>query len=307
MASLRAMTLDRLFTNIVVNVEPFALCQVNTGWRLGLPGPPDVMFHFVLQGSGIMRGPGGEPTPIYPYTLGVVPLGVVHTIECGNPIESEETIDCSPPPGSGVVTLNAGTTVPADLSVACGVVHVAYGDVLGLFQNLKEIVIADLSGYPQVRSAFEGMMEEQKKPSIGSDALASAYMNQCLVYLLRHLSRHENRPIPWLSALEDPALARSVDAMISDVGAHHTVESLSEIAVMSRSVFSDRFHEAFGCTPMNFLRDLRLRRSIQLLQTNPDLSVKQIAHRVGFSSRSHFTSVFTGRFGVAPAAYRSVA
>ncbi len=299
------MVLNRLLSNIAVSVEPFALCLVNTGWRLGLPGPTDVMFHFVLQGSGILRGPDGKPQLIYPYSLAVVPRGIVHSIECGSEISSEHSIDCAPPPGSDPVTLAAGGIDPADLTVACGVVHVAYGDALGLFQNLQEIIMADLSGYPQVRSAFEGLMAEQANPDMGSEALASAYMRQCLVYLLRHLSGHADSPIPWLSALEDPALAQAVDAMLSDVSKHHTVESLSEVALMSRSVFSERFHAAFGCTPITFLRDLRLRRSIQLLQTKHDLSVEQIAHRVGFSSRSHFTNVFTARFGVSPAAYRS--
>ncbi len=298
------MILDRLFTNIVVSVDPFALCLLNTGWRLGLPGPPDVMFHFVLHGSGVLRGPRGEPQMLFPYSLAVIPRGIEHTIECGTDIQSEHSIDRTPPPGSGVLTFTAGNIDPADLKIACGVVHVAYGDVLGLFQNLQEIVVADLSGYPQVRSAFESMLAEQANPSIGSEALSSAYMSQCLVYLLRHLSSHEDAPIPWLSALENPALARSVDTMLGDVAAHHTVESLSEVALMSRSVFADHFRDAFGCTPMTFLRDLRLRRSIQLIQTMHELSIEQIAHRVGFSSRSHFTNVFTARFGVSPAAYR---
>jgi transcriptional regulator GlxA family with amidase domain len=37
--------LDRYFANLSVEVEPFALCLLQSGWRLTLPGPP------VLQGA----------------------------------------------------------------------------------------------------------------------------------------------------------------------------------------------------------------------------------------------------------------
>lgn len=35
------------------------------------------------------------------------------------------------------------------------------------------------------------------------------------------------------------------------------------------------------------------------------LSIDQVAHRAGFSSRSHFSHLFTARFGVTPVAYRT--
>ena len=51
-----------------------------------------------------------------------------------------------------------------------------YGDSLGLFQRLREIIVADLSGYPQVRLAFEGILAEQGGANQGSVALTRALM-----------------------------------------------------------------------------------------------------------------------------------
>lgn len=300
------MRLDRLLSNISVHVEPFALCQVSNGWRLGLPGPAGAMFHFVLQGSGILRGSHGENLMIYPYCLAVVPQGAQHSLECGLDVRSVRTIEGPPPPDAGIVMLTAGSDDMAELQVACGIVHVAYGDSLGLFQNLGEVVVADLSGSPQVRSAFEGILAEQGSNSPGSAALTSAYMNQCLVHLLRHLCADSGASLPWLSALEDPSLSAALDTIMTDIAAPHTVESLADAATMSRSTFSEHFRHAFGCTPMTFLRDMRLRRAAQLLSQS-GLSIDKIAGRVGFSSRSHFSQVFTARFGMSPAHYRSTA
>ena len=72
---------------------------------------------------------------------------------------------------------------------------------------------------------------------------------------------------------------------------------------MSRSVFARRFHECFDRTPMDYLRDVRLRRAARLLH-RADLSVNDVASKVGFASRSHFSRAFRDHFGCAPADFR---
>ena len=297
------MLLDKLLDYVVVHAEPFATCLLSSGWRLRLPGPPNVMFHFVMQGSGFLRGPENELYPLERFYLAVIPQGIRHSLECGLQVESERVID-APPTGEGVVRLVAGVQVAAELRVACGAVNVTYGDSLGLFQRLHEIIVADLSGYPQVRQAFEGILAEQGGATQGSVALTRALMTQCIVYLLRYLTEQSDGRLPWLSGLEDPNLGRAVDAIFQNPEAAHTVDSLADVAIMSRSVFAQRFRSTFGSTPISFVHQIRLRRAADLLRHSGEASIEQVAHRVGFSSRSHFSQVFKEHFGVSPAAFR---
>ncbi len=44
--------LERYLRNLSIEVEPFALCKLDSGWRLALPAPPVTMLHFVVQGEG---------------------------------------------------------------------------------------------------------------------------------------------------------------------------------------------------------------------------------------------------------------
>ena len=295
--------LDKLLDYVRVHAEPFATCLLSAGWRLRLPGPPEVMFHFVMQGSGYLRGPEGALLPLERFSLAVVPKGTQHSLECGQEIESEEVVQ-EPPADEGVVRLVAGIPTTAELRVACGTVSVTYGDSLGLFQRLQQIFVADLSGYPQVRLAFEGILAEQAGATQGSVALTRALMTQCIVYLFRYLTEQSDGRLPWLSGLEDPNLARAVDAIFERPEAAHTVDSLAEVAIMSRSVFAERFRAAFQSTPINFLHDVRLRRAAELLHGKGQTSIEQVAHRVGFNSRSHFSRAFKDHFGLSPAAFR---
>jgi AraC-like DNA-binding protein len=261
------------------------------------------MFHFVLQGSGVLRGPKGETHQLEHLYLGLVPKDMPHALECGGEVQSVRTID-TPPTDPGVVRLVAGASNSAYLEVACGVVRVNYGDSLGLFQRLREITVADLTVFPQARVAFESILAEQGGARPGSGALTQALMSQCLVYLLRYLSEQSESPLPWLSALEDPSLGRAVDLIFEHPASTHTVDSLADAAIMSRSVFAQRFHRAFGCPPITFLHDVRLRRAAVLLRQSTALSIQQVADRVGFGSRSHFSQTFKAHFGVTPAAFR---
>ena len=259
------MLLDKLLDYVVVHAEPFATCLVSSGWRLNLPGPPNVMFHFVMQGSGVLRLPDDRTYPMERFSLAVVPHGAKHTLECGTDVQSERTID-APPSGDGVVRLIAEAPVSAEFRVACGMVNVTYGDSLGLFRRLEDVIVADLSAYPQVRSAFEGLLAEQGGGTQGSVALTRALMTQCIVYLLRKLTEKSDGRLPWLPGLEDPNLAQAVDTIFEHPEAAHTVDSLADQALMSRSVFAERFREAFGDTPINFVHNIRIRRAADLLR-----------------------------------------
>jgi AraC-like DNA-binding protein len=298
------MELDELLSNLAVEVDPFALCMVSSGWRLSLPGPPEVLLHFVLQGNGSVLGPKGETNPVGPYWLGIVPRGAVHALVTPGRTRSEERIT-APPSGEGVPRLIAGPPDTPEMIVACGLVRVRYGGSLGLFDHLHEVLAVDLSGSPQVKASFQGILAEQTLPGPGSRAMKAALLNQCLIHLFRHLLSGSDCPFPWLTALRDERLGRAVDRILKEPAAHHTVDSLADAASMSRSVFAERFTQAFGRSPMNLLHQIRMQRAALLLRRGNGLSLDQVAQRVGFLSRSHFSQAFKKHFGVTPAAHRS--
>lgn len=56
-------------------------------------------------------------------------------------------------------------------------------------------------------------------------------------------------------------------------------------------------------TPVEFLTDYRLRKSIELMK-HSDLSILEIGLSVGFSGASYYAETFRKCFGISPAAYR---
>ena len=295
--------LDKLLANLDVRVDEFALCMLSSGWRMRLPGPSAAMMHFVLKGHGTVSDAKGNDLPVGPYWLAVVPAGVQHDLQTRGTTSNELRIDSAPPPNT-VPNLVAGSSDDVDLLVACGITRVRYGESLGLFDYLRDVLTVDLSESPEALAAFRGILAEQSKPGPGTEAMTSALMFQCLVHLLRRLTEAADCPLPWLSALEDRRLARAMDRILENPGGVHTVESLADEAGMSRSTFAERFAVSFGRPPMALVHHVRMQRAAHLLKRG-DLSINEVADRVGFSSRSHFSRVFKTHTGTGPAAYRA--
>jgi len=296
------MLLERLFENLVLHVDPFATCRLADGWRLRLPCRDWVTFHYTLRGGGELRLATGETLPLGANVLAVMPPNVSHAIECGSEVQHETGVE-----GQGsdapLCDFVAGPLDEVNLTIACGRIQVTYGEGLGLFDRLQKAIVLDFNDSPQMRTTFESLVGEYRDTGAASHAMMTALMNQCLILVLRRVSDEAHGSLPWLSALEDPQLAGVIDEMLQHPEQHHSVESLATVAHMSRSAFARRFGECFDRPPMDYLRDVRLRRAAQLL-CRDDLSVDEVASKVGFSSRSHFSHTFRDHFGTSPLAFR---
>ena len=296
--------LEKFLENISVDVEPFALCLLDSGWRLSLPGPPVTMLHFVVRGEGSIISWDGGRIPFNANCLAVVPSGVNHSLETRGIIDNELNIPCTPD-GPPVHRIVAGDSGPLDMIVGCGTLRVRFGEALGLFDHLTDIVIADLSSVPDAPGLFQSILAEQSLLKDGSLVLQSAMMTQLLIHFFRVIADQSDAPIPWLAALEDQRLGRALNKIMDDPGAHHTVESLAAEANMSRSAFAKHFSDAFDRSPMNLVNCVRLEQAARVLK-NSQLSVDSVAGRFGFASRSHFSQAFKRHTGVSPAEYRRV-
>lgn len=101
-----------------------------------------------------------------------------------------------------------------------------------------------------------------------------------------------------LSALKD---------MISFINENYSEKiSLKLIATsgkMGKTGCCSVFKRYINKTPNEYLTELRLRKSIELLK-NTDMTILEISYAVGFSGASYFTETFRNFYGYTPSEYR---
>jgi signal transduction histidine kinase/ligand-binding sensor domain-containing protein/DNA-binding response OmpR family regulator len=82
------------------------------------------------------------------------------------------------------------------------------------------------------------------------------------------------------------------------------VNQFASEMLMGRTAFFHKLKGITGQTPNEFITNIRLKKSLQLLVEQPEMSITDIGYELGFSSPSYFTKCFREVFGVTPAKYR---
>ena len=77
------------------------------------------------------------------------------------------------------------------------------------------------------------------------------------------------------------------------------VNQLAEEVGISRVQLNRKMKERYGMSPVNFIRSYRLKQSAYLLVNN-QVSISDVAYRMGFSSHPYFSNVFREYFGMSP-------
>jgi AraC-like DNA-binding protein len=82
-----------------------------------------------------------------------------------------------------------------------------------------------------------------------------------------------------------------------------SLREVSREVGVSASRLAHLFRDQVGCTVLQMVHQVRIRRARVLLERS-DLNCAQIAYEVGYSDQSYFTRMFRRLVGVSPLRYR---
>ena len=99
------------------------------------------------------------------------------------------------------------------------------------------------------------------------------------------------------------AISESIKYMSSHYSEKISIDDLCSVAAMSRSVYMENFKEITGDSPIKFLTKVRLQQAKGALITS-ELSISEIATKVGFYDKSRLIHAFNELFGVSPLAMK---
>jgi AraC-like DNA-binding protein len=261
-----------------------------------------------MDGNGDLMVINGKSFKMRKHTFVLLPPGIVYSVgSVGRQRKGAFRRGRLRAPlfAESVPTIKAGTG-RIGIVTACGELSAATAPNVDMFGGLRAPIIEHFDGPEGLRDQFIILLAESARPTIGTRALTEALLKQCLILLLRRMIQRGTSQLPWMLAVSDDRLARALRAILERPAEPFTVERLAMVAGMSRSSFAVHFTQAFGQTPMNLLRAVRLRRARELLVTT-DTPVAQIAHDLGFLSRSNFSRAFRKMYSVDPTRFRNAA
>lgn len=161
--------------------------------------------------------------------------------------------------------------------------------------------LVHVRGVDRLSTLVHLVRDEATAERPGRDLVLGRLVEVMLIEALRTI-QGEAAPAGLLRGLGDARLAIAIREMHADPARVWTVEELAKKAALSRSVFFDRFAGAVGVPPMEYLLGWRMAIAKDLLRQQ-DISLAEVAERVGYSSASTFSTAFSRHVGQPPSRF----
>ena len=117
--------------------------------------------------------------------------------------------------------------------------------------------------------------------------------------LMRLEPQKTEEPVPG-----DAFLAKLLDVMDKQMDNNTlTVDELVEEMNMGRTVFFNKLKNLTGLSPVEFIREMRIKRAAQLLEDRK-YNITEVTYMVGMNDSRYFSKCFKNTYGVTPSEYR---
>jgi len=130
---------------------------------------------------------------------------------------------------------------------------------------------------------------------------ACEFLAHHMIHAYSSLSTH---PLRVRGGLTGRGQKVVLDYIAASLAQPITLRRLAELARISPRHFERAFRQSVGMPPHAYVMSRRLAAAQQLLLSEPNLSVEEVAARVGFSSSSHLASAFRRHTGYSPTTFR---
>ncbi|GAB3575886.1 hypothetical protein GCM10027406_08090 [Leifsonia lichenia] len=142
------------------------------------------------------------------------------------------------------------------------------------------------------------------QPGRAGDSVICGRMATTIVSVaIRAWAEGDCAPANWPAPVEDPFVARVLDAMHGDPGHPWTVGDLAAVGAMSRTTFAERFRQQVGQSPASYLAQVRMDAAMSYL-SNDELTVSETARMLGYESDAGFSRAFRRHTGSVPSVWR---
>lgn len=267
-----------------------------------------ILFHIVVSGDCWVSVDDGVRHWASEGDVIVMPYGGRYVLGGRTPVDVPSTLDLpGPPPWDDIPVVRQGGGGERT-DVVCGYLHSEHPLFDPSMRALPPVFVVRLPEGPAsswVHASVAYALEATAPSNQGPAVLTTRLPELVLMEVLRvHLSAEPSDNRGWLVALRDPVLAPALALMHGKPEHPWSVGELAMRTAVSRSVLDDRFRQVLGQSPIRYLTQWRMHLAENLLGTT-DLTVYDVAHRVGYQSEEAFSRAFKRERGESPGHWRS--
>ena len=300
--------LSKIFDDIHLNKSEYIYLKPQGDWAYSYQEQDAMIGYVVLVGNMTIQLNPHTQLQVEAGDLVLIPSGQNHSCHSNNKnnlVEALNITELFDQKRQETIEFGSSSGEPAlILAIRCHIDTIMARPLLNALPNyihIHHITGSTAPEWLQIGLHFWAVEAYQIRPGRDKilDHLASILFIECVRDYIAQLQDSNN----WLRALAHTELANALAAIHGKPEQAWTVESLAEQCCMSRSKFATLFSNIVGETPLAYLQQYRFRLASQHLREG-QLSIQQIAHRVGYSSETAFSQTFKRLFDLTPSQYR---
>jgi AraC-like DNA-binding protein len=278
---------------------PFSKAASGSGnWRVDGAADGSPFFAVILEGSTRLAINGQPDVELEANDFVLIPAAYRFTMS-----STANSLDGNDDPFRvtrlGDETRHGDPTGLPNMRVLIGRLAFGSPDTTLVFALLPSLL--HVRGQARLTALVQMIREEAQADRPAREIVLERQLQLLLIEALRSDAAGLEAP-GLLRGLADKHLGPAIRRMHEDPARAWTVEDLASTAMLSRSVFFDRFQRQTGMAPMEYLLSWRMALAKDMLRRKEG-GMKAIARRIGYGSASAFSVAFSRFVGVAPSRY----
>jgi transcriptional regulator GlxA family with amidase domain len=168
-------------------------------------------------------------------------------------------------------------------------------------ERISAITNKKISMNSQYRSIFKKMLTQNEEDPYSGEYTESV-LKILLIELLQNADIAPTPQYPTSSHWENEIVDRSIQIISENLCRKMPLEELAEIVHVSVPYLYKLFQAHLGTSPGKYIAKMRIEECKMLLRDG-QLSMGQVATRMGFSSQQQFSRQFSAICGISPTQY----
>jgi AraC-like DNA-binding protein len=278
-------------------------------WGIDMPPMDDtVFFHVVTRGDCWLVDATGRRWRLRAGDLAVLPHGTGHAIADAPDSATCDIFDIPHDQVTAQYAILRHGGGGEQVSMICGGVRFGHPAARSLVEMLPPMIhveaTTERAEWQWLPALLALMADETRTTRAGGEAVVTRLSDILVIQAIRAwIDTDPGAQTGWLGALHEPRIGHAIAMIHRAPERDWSLASLAAEVAMSRSSFAARFTALVGEPAMQYVTRWRMTLAVDLLGEG-QLSIAQIAERLGYGSEAAFGRAFKRMMGEPPGVVR---
>lgn len=293
--------LSDILSTFRVQAKVFHNGQFCGSWQIDTSGSQKTAFHVVTHGNCelLLQDGNYHESSLTVGDVVLFPRDMEHRVSSGVHVTTELNSTSSKSFSEGLQSDGTG--------LVCGFLEFEHHANNFLFDMLPDYIVIKSNELPwknHLKPILDVIIFESISEHPGVQETLNRLSETIFMIVIREYIEDESNYSGFAAALRDSRIYQVLEVIHNSPSEEWSLEALAEIANMSRSAFTTKFKSLLGETPINYIKQWRMKAAYRWFRDD-NITIAEAAERCGYLTEAAFSKAFKRELGISPGKVRT--